>query len=248
MKRLLILILLLVSVNAYGDSFFGGGGGNGSMTYPSGTGLAVVTSGTSWGTTITPGTGVATALAAGMNAANGFELYDSTILTAASTLDATKLSGTLPALNGGSLTGVAAATVASGATGVTPSAGDNSTKVATTAYVDTATNTTNTGAGATTAVIGYNWNNYAGAHTFNLPAIAAGQQFCFGSLNTKAYAITIAINTQSGVSIYYKGVGGTASTGTLVSGGAAGDFICLEAASATTYMATGAGQGTWTNN
>lgn len=97
---------------------------------------------------------------------------------------------------------------------------------------------------------GYYWNNVgaSSACTFNLPAIAAGQQYCFGNYATNTGAVTVAINTQSGVKIYYKGVGGTASTGTLVSGGAAGDFVCIEAADATHYMVTGAGYGTWTNN
>jgi hypothetical protein len=44
----------------------------GTMTYPSGTGIAVVTSGTTWGTTITPGTGVATALAVNTGSAGAF--------------------------------------------------------------------------------------------------------------------------------------------------------------------------------
>jgi hypothetical protein len=96
-----------------------------------------------------------------------------------------------------------------------------------------------------TAVSGTYWNNTSAAYSFDLPTPAAGLQFCFGSYQAKAYALSIIPG--SGVTIYFKGVAGTAGSATgLVSGGAAGDFICLEGTDSTTYMAIGAGYGTFT--
>jgi hypothetical protein len=97
------------------------------------------------------------------------------------------------------------------------------------------------------ALAGTYWNNTASPYSWDLPTPAAGLQLCIG--NYKAQAAAQSLIPGSGVTIYFKGVAGTAGSSTgLVSGGAAGDFICLEGTDSTTYMATGAGYGTWTNH
>ena len=97
------------------------------------------------------------------------------------------------------------------------------------------------------AITGTFWNNTASAYSWDLPTPYSGLQICVGNYQARATAQSLIPGT--GVTIYFKGVGGTAGSGTgLVSGGAAGDFICLEGTSATTYMAIGAGYGTWTNH
>jgi hypothetical protein len=93
---------------------------------------------------------------------------------------------------------------------------------------------------------GYYYNDTASAYTFQLDAPVAGRQYCFANRKARTSAVTVKATT--GVTIYYKGVAGTITTGTLVSGGAAGDAICLVGTDTTTYEALGAGQGTWTNN
>ena len=117
-------------------------------------------------------------------------------------------------------------------------------------YQAAVVNTVATSSPVSVSGSGYYYNKVGAtsACTFNLLNIAAGQQYCFANWGNYHGSITIAINTQPGVTIYYKGAAGTASTGTLVSSGAAGDFICIEAASATEYMVAGSGYGTWTNN
>lgn len=91
------------------------------------------------------------------------------------------------------------------------------------------------------------WNNTASAYTFQLDAPVSGKQYCFGNYQARSGVITIKSTTS--VTIYFKGVAGTTGTGgSLVSGGAAGDFICLEGTDSTTYIAVGSGVGTWTNN
>jgi len=82
---------------------------------------------------------------------------------------------------------------------------------------------------------------------FDLPTPVAGLQICIGDYQAQTHAVSAVPGT--GVTIYYKGVAGTTSSSTgIVSGGAAGDFICMEGTDSTTYMAIGAGYGTWTNN
>ena len=100
---------------------------------------------------------------------------------------------------------------------------------------------------AVPGVSGIYWNNTASTYSFNLPVPVAGLQLCFGNYQARSGAVSIIPTT--GVTIYFKGVGGTAGSATgLVSSGAAGDFICVVGGDATTYMAIGGGFGTWTNN
>lgn len=141
------------------------------------------------------------------------------------------------------------ALLATASTAVTQSNCDNSTKIATTAFLNTpCTNIQASGSPLTlTGNSGYYYNDTASAYTFQLDAPVLGKQYCFG--NRKARSSAITIKSLASVTIYYKGVAGTTGTsGTLVSGGAAGDFICVVGTDTTTYEATGAGQGTWTNN
>jgi hypothetical protein len=97
-------------------------------------------------------------------------------------------------------------------------------------------------AGAT----GFYWNNTASAFTWDLDAPTAGKQYCFGNYSARSGALTITSTTS--VYIVYKGAAGTVTTGTLVSAGALGDFVCLVGVDSTHYMAAGAGLGAWTNN
>ena len=53
----------------------------------------------------------------------------------------------------------------------------------------------------------------------------------------------LTITTTTSVFITYKGTNGTVTTGTLVSGGALGDQICLVGVDSTHYFAPGPGQG-----
>jgi hypothetical protein len=159
-------------------------------------------------------------------------------------------SGVLALPSGTTATNMALTTATLGSsTATTQSAGDNSTKVATTAYANTVYNLIQTSGSPYTllGLTGTYWNNTSSGYTFQLDAPVAGKQYCFGNYQAKAQVITIKSTTS--VTIYYKGVAGTTGTsGSLVSGGALGDFVCMEGTDTTTYMVTGAGFGTWTNN
>jgi hypothetical protein len=180
------------------------------------------TAGSTLGAGITPGTGVATALAANVTGSGGIVLASSPTLTTA---------------------------VLGSSTATTQSACDNSTTVATTAYLSVVCSTTETSGSPLSATSQSQmiWNNTAGAYVVDLPATANGLVLCVG--NDKARSGAVSFVPPSGSTIYYKGVAGTTSSATgLVSGGAAGDFICVQATDSTTWMAVGAGQGTFTNN
>jgi hypothetical protein len=97
-----------------------------------------------------------------------------------------------------------------------------------------------------TGATGFYWNNTASTYNWVLNTPSAGVQYCFGNYTARTGALTITSTTS--VYIVYKGANGTVTTGTLVSGGAAGDFICLVGVDSTHYAAAGAGYGTWTNN
>jgi hypothetical protein len=149
------------------------------------------------------------------------------------------------------LTGAVVAPVALGAsTATTQSACDNSTKVATTAYVGLACSQVQTsGSPFTLTAQGQTqWNNTTGAYVWDLPVpTGSGPPICIGQYRARTGVISLV--PSSGVNIVYKGVVGTAGSSTgLVSGGAAGDFICVQGVDSTTWEAIGAGIGTWTNN
>src|SRR6202451_4689080 len=111
------------------------------ITYPSGTGIPQVISGTSWGTTISPGTGVVTALGAATNATGGLVTYSGALGTPTSGV-VTNLTGTGAFNTSGTaanLSGTPA--LPSGTTATTQSSSDSSTKIATTSGVFSVFNT-----------------------------------------------------------------------------------------------------------
>jgi len=134
-------------------------------------------------------------------------------------------------------------------TATTQAACDNTTKLATTAYVNgMCTFIDTSGSPITdTAVSSVRWWNAASAGTYDLPTPFEGLVKCYGSYQARAEAISLVPG--SGVTIYYKGIAGTAGSSTgLVSPGAGGDYLCLEGTSATTYMSLGPGSTTWVNH
>jgi hypothetical protein len=133
-------------------------------------------------------------------------------------------------------------------TATTQSACDNSTKLATTAFTGIACSNIETGTTYTAPSVSETiWNNGTGNLAVTLPTPFSGLQKCLG--NYKARTGAISFIPPSGVTIYYKGVAGTAGSSTgLVSSGAAGDLICVEGTDSTTYEAISGGQGSWTNN
>lgn len=131
-------------------------------------------------------------------------------------------------------------------TTTTQSAKDNSTKVATTAYVDAATGLT-----AGTSVTLTAPRQYfvcTGTCTVTVPVPAAGYEFCVMNDDNVATVITMAA---IGSSARYEATArtsyGTAGTGTLVSAGAAADKVCLLGRDSTHYL-TVSYNGSWTVN
>lgn len=135
-------------------------------------------------------------------------------------------------------------------TTTTQTACDNSTKVSTTAYAGLVCNTVETSGSPLTATAQTQtiWNNTASTYVVDLPTpTASGPLICLGNYTARTGVISFVPGT--GITIVFKGVAGTSGSATgLVSGGAAGDYICVEGTSATVYTALGAGAGTWTNN
>jgi len=134
-------------------------------------------------------------------------------------------------------------------TATTQAACDDTTKLATTAYVNGMCTIIATGGSpiTDTAVSSVRWWNAASAPTYNLPTPFLGLIKCYGNYQAQTQAISLVPG--SGVTIYYNGVAGTAGSATgLVSPGTAGDYVCLEGTSATTYMSLGPGVHTWVNH
>lgn len=91
----------------------------------------------------------------------------------------------------------------------------------------------------------FQFNNAAGALTFNLAAGVAGYQRCYRNATGKSGVITIAVTTSNQIDL--SGSNGTVTTGTLVSGGALGDAACL-VSDGTNHWYAYAQSGVWTNN
>lgn len=126
---------------------------------------------------------------------------------------------------------------------------DNSTKIATTAYVGIQCNVVKVGGSPYTAPnqSATFWNATTGAYVVDLPAPSSGLQICLGNYQAMAHPISFVPTLTA--TLYYKGVAGTAgSTTGLISGGAAGDYLCLVAVDTLTWQALGPGYGTWTNH
>jgi hypothetical protein len=131
-------------------------------------------------------------------------------------------------------------------TATTQAAKDNSTKVATTAYVDASTPLT-----AGTSVTLSAPRQYfvcTGTCTITVPVPAAGNEFCVMNDDNVATVITMsAIGSSARYESTARTAYGTAGTGTFVSGGAAGDKVCLLGRDSTHYL-TVSFVGTWTAN
>ena len=132
----------------------------------------------------------------------------------------------------------------------TQSAGDNSTKVATTAYADDAVNKVysvvhTSGSPYTITKSGYYWNNTAAEYDWVLPTPAAGLQVCVGNYGTRNQIIKA--TAASSTYITYKGVTGS-SAGNLSATAAVGNFVCFVGVDTTNWIVPGSGTGTYTNS
>ena len=86
------------------------------------------------------------------------------------------------------------------------------------------------------------------AATIAVPVPATGQQFCAMNDDNVSTVITLsAIGSSARYENTARTAYGTAGTGTLVSGGAVGDFVCLVGRDSTHYL-TFSSKGTWTAN
>lgn len=163
----------------------------------------------------------------------------------------TNLTGTCTACTANSATAVPAANVTAGAlastmTATTQSAKDNSTKLATTAYVDRPTGLT-TGTSITLAAP-RQYFICTSTCTITMPVPAAGDEFCVQNNVAVSTVITFAaIGSSSFYGKTDQSAYGTSGTGTLVSGGAVGDKMCLLGVDATHYNVASF-NGTWTAN
>ncbi len=131
-------------------------------------------------------------------------------------------------------------------TATTQAAKDNSTKVATTAYVDATTGLTT---GTSVTLTGpRQYFVCTGTCTVTMPVPAAGMEFCVRNDDNVATVITFAA---IGSSARYEKTAftsyGTAGTGTAVSGGAAGDKMCWLGLDSTHYLVASF-NGVWTMN
>lgn len=131
-------------------------------------------------------------------------------------------------------------------TTTTASSKDNSTKIATTAYVDAPTPLT-----AGTSVTLTAPRQYfvcTSTCTITVPVPAAGYEFCVMNDDNVATVITLsAIGSSARYENTARTAYGTAGTGTFVSSGAAGDKVCLLGRDSTHYL-TASFTGSWTAN
>jgi hypothetical protein len=148
---------------------------------------------------------------------------------------------------------IAVGSLANGMTATTQAAGDNSTKLQTTAgsNVVYGYKATSGSSYSMSAITGMYWEASTGAFAWDLPtppALPSTVQFCFGKSGTDEYVISII--PPSGVTIYFGGAAGTAGSSTgLVSPGTQADYICLVSVGAAEYQAIGPGVGgTWVNH
>ena len=90
----------------------------------------------------------------------------------------------------------------------------------------------------------YQFNNGTGALTFNAPDGVAGIQRCYRNATTRTGVITVQMAASNTVDI--NGANGS-SAGTLVSGGALGDAVCIVSDAAHHWYGF-VEKGTWANN
>jgi len=147
-------------------------------------------------------------------------------------------------------TQVLTATIGSSSTATTQTKNDNSTKVATTAYVDTTLTAFASGTNATLTGPQQIYYCTGGNCTLTMPVPVAGYQFCIFQGDNQTRTITLAA---LGSSAMYENTArtafGTAGTGTLTNSGsaAAKDSICVVGIDSTHYITTNS-QGTWVAN
>lgn len=131
-------------------------------------------------------------------------------------------------------------------TTTTQTCGDSSTKLATTAFVQCATSLT-----AGTSVTLSAPRQYfvcTSTCTITVPVPAAGDEFCVMNDDNINTVITLsAIGSSARYENTTRTAYGTAGTGTLVSGGAIGDKVCIVGRDSTHYLTTSF-NGTWTAN
>ena len=223
MKRLLILILLLVSVNAYGDGFFGGG-----TCFSAGCGLTTASWATYFASTFLPMSGAYTA-----GHLLGMDATDTYIVDVGAPVTMGTGVATAAAIN----IGTAGSFVVSGGALGTPSSGNLSgcsgyPADATKANVPTVTvNSASIGAltGASNYVI------CTGACNFTPPAAVAGNRVCVRNAPNSTGAITI----NALASTYYEKhdySNWNTVNKNLSSGGAQTDSICLFGYDSTHYI------------
>ena len=225
----------------------GSGGGSGTVTSFSAGNLSplfttsVATATTTPALTFTASTAAQNAVLAGP-ATGGTGAYSFRALVSADIPNnAANTSGTAANLSG-------TPALPNGVTATTQTAGDNSTKLATTAYTNiTPTTVSTSGSPLTlTGVSGVYVNNSGGAFNWVVDVPVLGKTYCFTNYPGQTGVLTITSTTS--VFIAYGGTNGTVTTGTLVSGGAKGDALCIEGLDSTHYSAFGAGFGVWINH
>jgi hypothetical protein len=251
------MLVAAVGIVSAGGTYSSGGisctNGTQTVTY-SGGGASINATGT-----ITVSGGVPVGVISLTNAGGGYTSIPTTVQVATCSGTTTITGAAISPVAGvsyGTLsgTGTVFATTASPTFTGSPSAPtqsicDNSTKIASTAYVGVQCTVVKVSGSPYTAPnqSATFWNATTSAYIVDLPTPTAGIQICLGNYQANARAVSFV--PTSGVTLYYKGVAGTTgSTTGIVSGGAAGDYLCLLAADALTWEALGPGYGTWTNN
>lgn len=133
-----------------------------------------------------------------------------------------------------------------GSTVVTsPAAADRSQKIATTGFVvPGVTTSTSCPVSDPGDTFDFQYNNSSGACQFNAPAGVQGLERCYRNATGKYGVITVQMATSNTVDI--NGANGS-SAGTLVSGGALGDGVCINS-DATNHWYGSVISGMWLNN
>jgi hypothetical protein len=217
------------------------------------------TAGSVLGTGITPGTGVATALAAGVSGSGAICLASGSAcgsgsspafsaLTSATNTTAAMLVGTGASLgptgsgtvSANQINGTATSGLATGILKNTTSTGVPSIAVSGTDYAAPCTTTATTGASATLSTcFTVNQEATAGtAITYTLPTAASGLQYCIdngngGSANTGTLEL---LTSASGQFIVFTDGTLSATGGYVISGGAARDGACVYGIDSTHWM------------
>jgi hypothetical protein len=251
------MLVAAVGIVSTGGTYSTGGTGctNGTETVAySGGGASINATGT-----ITVSSGVPVGAISLANAGAGYTSIPTTVQVATCTGTTTITGAAISPVAGvsyGTLSGTgtvfpttASPTFTGSPAAPTQSICDNSTNIATTAYVGIQCNVVKVSGSPYTAPSqsATFWNATASAYVVDLPAPTAGVQICLGNYHAIAHAISFV--PTSGVTLYYKGVAGTTgSTTGIVSGGAVGDYLCLLAVDTLTWEALGPGYGTWVNN